>query len=101
MQFRSPHTVDRYKSLQRPVDLTDVSLDPTIIDEYTKLSIPADRIVANPQLAATFRDAVNRHLPAELQVDQESLNRRLLNLRRRGEANGGLPRLEQFGGISR
>jgi hypothetical protein len=78
-----------------------MSLDSTILAEYTKLATPADRIVADPQLAATLRDAVNRRLPAELQVDQESLNRRLLNLRRRGEANGGLPRLEQFGGISR
>lgn len=70
-----------------------LSLDSTIIREYTKLAVPADRIVADPQLAAAFRDAVNLHLPTELQVDQPTLNRRLLNLRRRGEANGGLPRL--------
>lgn len=69
------------------------SLDSAIIEEYTKLAVPADRIIADPQLAAAFRDAVNLHLPTELQVDQPTLNRRLLNLRRRGEANGGLPRL--------
>jgi hypothetical protein len=36
-------------------------------------------------------------LLAEDQLDQAMLNQRLLNLRRRGQANGGLPRLERFG----
>jgi len=45
-----------------------------------------------PQLAAALCDAVNRRLSVELQVDQSTLNNRLLNLRKRGEANGGLPR---------
>jgi len=34
-------------------------------------------------------------LLAEHQFDQATLNRRLLNLRKRGEANGGLPRLQR------
>jgi hypothetical protein len=33
----------------------------------------------------------------DAQLDQSTLNKRLLNLRRRGEANGGLPRLERCG----
>jgi hypothetical protein len=56
---------------------------------------PSDRIVADPQLAATFCDAVNRRVPNEFQVDQAVFNKRLLNLRRRGAANGGLPRLSR------
>jgi hypothetical protein len=71
------------------------SLDSAIIEEYANLGIPADRIVADPHLAATFCDAVNRCLSTEQQVDQTALNKRLLNLRRRGEANGGLPRLQR------
>lgn len=69
------------------------SIDSAVIAEYTSLAIPADRIVADPQVAARFCDAVNRRLPAEHQVDQATLNQRLLNLRRRSEDNGGLPRL--------
>lgn len=44
------------------------SLDSAIIEEYQRMAIPADRIVADPQIAATFRDAVNHRLPAGLQV---------------------------------
>jgi hypothetical protein len=68
------------------------SLDSAIIEEYTKWAIPADRIVADPRVSVEFFDAVNRRLPAEHQVDQPTLNKRILNLRKRGEANGGLPR---------
>jgi hypothetical protein len=42
-----------------------------------------------------FCDAVNCRLPKELQVDEPTRNKRLLNLRRRSEANGGLPRLQR------
>lgn len=71
------------------------SFDSAIIEEYTSLGIPADRIVSDPRMAVKFHDAVNRRLPDELQMDQVTLNKRLLNLRRRGEAKGGLPRLER------
>jgi hypothetical protein len=67
-------------------------LDSVIISEYVKLNVPADQIVTDPAIAGDFRKAVNSHLPKERQVDQATLNKRLLNLRRRGEDNGGLPR---------
>jgi hypothetical protein len=70
------------------------SLDSSIIEEYANLGIPADRIVADAHLASRFCDAVNGRLPESLQVEPATLNKRLLNLRRRGEANGGLPRLK-------
>jgi hypothetical protein len=73
------------------------SLDSVIIEEYTKLAIPADRVVVDPQLAARFCEAVNGRLATESQVDPTTLNQRLLNLRRRGKARGGLPRLARFG----
>jgi len=72
-----------------------ITLDSVIIAMYPLYGVPADRIVADPKCGVEFRDAVNRQLPDELQVDQASFNKRLLNLRRRGEANGGLPRLKR------
>jgi hypothetical protein len=70
-------------------------LDSAIVAEYGKFDVPADHLVADPQLAADFRNAVNRHLPATDQVDQATLGKRLLNLRRRGEDKGGLPRIRR------
>jgi hypothetical protein len=71
------------------------SIDSVIIEEYAKLGIPADQNVADPQVSAQFHDAVMDRLPDELHVDQATLNKRLLNLRRRGEDKGGLPRLQR------
>ena len=71
------------------------SLDSAIMEEYTKLEIPANQIVSDQSLASDFCNAVNRHLPEGFEVDQKTVNQRLLNLRRRGEANGGLPRLQR------
>jgi hypothetical protein len=74
-----------------------VALDSAIIEEYTNFAIPADHIVAEPHVAAAFRDDVNRRLLVDVQLDQSMLNKRLLNLRRRGQEKGGLPRLERLG----
>lgn len=73
----------------------EANLDAAIIEEYSKLRVPADQIVADPQLSSSFCDAVNRHMGTLAAVDQATLNKRLLNLRRRGEDKGGLPRLER------
>jgi hypothetical protein len=47
-----------------------------VAKEYANLAIPADRIVADPQLAAQFYGALNRHLLAELPIAQGRLKRR-------------------------
>jgi len=70
------------------------TLDSVIISEYPLYGVPADQIVADPELNAEFRARVNRQLPLELRVDTAAFNKRLLNLRRLGQAKGGLPRLE-------
>jgi hypothetical protein len=44
-----------------------------------------------------FDEVALNVLLAEHQLDQATLNQRLLNLRRRGKARGGLPRLARFG----
>jgi hypothetical protein len=71
------------------------ALDSVIIAEYVKFNTPADQLVADPRLATQFGIAVNNRLPASVRVDQATLNKRVLNLRRRGESNGGLPRLRR------
>jgi len=74
---------------------TAMELDRVIVETYVRFDTPADQIVADPDLAGQFGDAVNGRLPREDQVDLATLNKRLLNLRRRGEEKGGLPRLRR------
>lgn len=75
--------------------MSTITLDSVIITEYPLYGVPADQIVADPVLSAEFQLRVNRQLPPESQVDYATFNKRLLNLRRRGQENGGLPRLER------
>ncbi len=72
-----------------------MELDQAIIETYVRFDTPADQVVADPQLATRFGQDVNSQLPKTQQVDQATLNKRLLNLRRRGEEKGGLPRLRR------
>ncbi len=66
-----------------------------IIEEYVRYDTPADRIPANPELAEEFLNLVNDRLPNESKFSQAELNSRLINLRRRGQSKGGLPRLRR------
>lgn len=70
-----------------------VTLDSAIVAEYKSFNVPADQIVADPALAEQFAGIVNRRLPPNQRVDVPTVNKRVLNLRRRGEENGGLPRI--------
>jgi hypothetical protein len=70
-------------------------LDQAILQTYVRFDTPADQIVADPDLATSFGQEVNAQLSRAQQVDQATLNKRLLNLRRRGEEKGGLPRLRR------
>ncbi len=71
------------------------TLDRVILEQYVLFDTPADQIVSDPNVSAVFRDAVNQHLGDGEQVDVCQLNKRILSLRKRGEANGGLPRLRR------
>lgn len=72
-----------------------MNLDSVIVAQYVEFGIPADNIVADPKVSAEFTRKVNSRLPNADQVDSATVNRRLLNLRKRGEDKGGLPRLER------
>lgn len=70
-------------------------LDDAIVEQYVRFDTPADQIVSDPELAEEFRQAVNQELSPEEQVALSDLNRRVLNLRKRGKDKGGLPRLRR------
>lgn len=69
-------------------------LDKVIINAYVSFDTPADRIVADPKLAGEFHAAVSQHLGDDC-IELADLNKKLLNMRRRGEDKGGLPRLRR------
>lgn len=68
-------------------------VDDVIIAAYVSINVPADQVVADPELAGRFLAEVNGRLSDDLHLDQKAFNKRLINLRRKGEDNGGLPRL--------
>jgi hypothetical protein len=60
---------------------------------YLEYAIPCDRLVSNPSSLQGFtKDYVSRTGQV---VDPAVLSHHLLNLRRRGEAKGGLGRLQR------
>lgn len=69
--------------------------DRVIIEEYRDFNIPADPIVSNSKLSRAFAVRVNSRLPPTLALDLATLKKRLLNLRRKGQEKGGLPRLRR------
>ncbi len=73
-------------------------LDSAILQVYGVFNRPADQIVSDPALNEEFCRKVNASLGVKPPVEIAAVNKRLLNLRRRGEENGGLPR--QFRGYN-
>ena len=73
----------------------NTTVDHVIIDTYVRFAVPADRIVADPNMATSFAEEVNSSLPGDVNYTVDKINWRLLALRKRGEAKGGLPRLQR------
>jgi hypothetical protein len=67
--------------------------DTLIVSMYRKADIPCDPLVSNPALLSKFTREYNQ-ATGERVTDAE-MGHRLLNIRRRGEAKGGLPRLRR------
>jgi hypothetical protein len=67
-------------------------LDKKIREVYREFGASADEIVVDDGMSRRFTEAVNRALSGTHAVTVKEVKRRLLNLRRRGEARGGLPR---------
>jgi len=65
--------------------------DSIVISQYVLNGITADRIVSDPARLQAFTDAYKA--VAHQQVSTAEMGKRLLNLRKRGASDGGLPRL--------
>lgn len=70
-------------------------LDRAIRKVYEQCGTSADEIVVLDRQARQFTAAVNQRLSKYSKVSVQKVKRRLLALRRRGEARGGLPRLKR------
>jgi DNA polymerase III delta prime subunit len=70
-------------------------LDDVIRRVYLEFNTVADEIVVVEKLSRKFTQQVNRLLSEKMIVSVQDIKRRLLALRRRGEARGGLPRLRR------
>ncbi len=67
-------------------------MDQVIVDVYSSFHLPPDQIVCDPQAAEELARRVNALLVPAQEQGVGVISRRLLNLRRRGQDNGGLPR---------
>jgi hypothetical protein len=64
-----------------------------LIQMYLEYDIPADRLVSNPTILQGFAQDYSVRIGKD--VEPANLSHHLLNLRRRGKDNGGLPRLRR------
>jgi hypothetical protein len=70
-------------------------LDVAIIETYKTLNTSVDQILIDDQKSRRFHEEVSRRLPEGMEVSAISAKKRLVNLRRRGQDRGGLPRLSR------
>ena len=65
----------------------------TVIQLYVEYNVPADRLVSNPRLLFRFTSDYATRIGEK--VPASDLGQAILNLRKRGEDNGGLPKLRR------
>lgn len=69
-------------------------VEAAIIAEYVEMDVPADEVARTPELSQKLFNRVNKRLhAAERFEDAQELADHLVNMRRRGSKNGGLPKL--------
>lgn len=76
-----------------PRNGSGAKLDDAIRQVYAEFGTAADEIVVVDKLSRKFTQDVNHLLSGTMSVSVQNVKRRLLALRRRGQARGGLPRL--------
>jgi hypothetical protein len=67
--------------------------DATIRKLYIEFDIPCDVLVRTPHLLGAFTESYNQETGQE--VDVATMGTYVQNLRRKGQANGGLPRIRR------
>ena len=68
-------------------------LEQLVIETYKEFDVPADRIIADPAVGSSFANLLKSKRPDAEELETSELNKLILRLRKRGEDNGGLPRL--------
>jgi hypothetical protein len=68
--------------------------DSVLRERYLKNNMPCDRLVSDPERLLAFTQAYTDQTGQE--IEPADLARRLLTLRKLGEAKGGLPRLRRM-----
>lgn len=81
----------RQPTLHVPRDV----LDDAIREVYERFGTTADEIVIADDKSRQFTAAVNRRLPKKTKTSSQDVKRRLLALRKRSLARGGLPKLKR------
>lgn len=71
-----------------------MDLKTVIREEYVSFNVPADQIVTDISLAKQFMARVQARYPDAL-LELSTFNRLLINLRKKGENRGGLPKIRQ------
>ncbi len=82
------------KNLASDTILTN-DLDEAIKVNYPKFDVPVDQIVSDPSISEEFARILKTFLGLKKNPDIATMNWRLMSLRKRGENNGGLPRLQR------
>ncbi len=70
-------------------------LDDVIREEYRQFGVAVDKIASDPAVSKEFLARIRSRLGRQESLKVADINWRLMTLRKRGEANGGLPRLER------
>jgi len=70
-------------------------LDETLKDKYVAFAVPADQLLCSPSELATFCDLIRGTSEELSSLGNETIARRLLQLRKLGQPRGGLPRLKK------
>ncbi len=74
------------------------SLDDLVRGAYEKFrdrGLSVDDILVDPEEAIAFADSVTSQVPSVRPLTRPDVLRRLIALRKRGQARGGLPRVER------
>jgi hypothetical protein len=69
-------------------------VESVIVEEYVAMDEPADKVARTPELAEQLMQRVNARIStAERFLDSQQFADHLVNMRRRGSKNNGLPKL--------
>jgi len=75
--------------------MPDPRFDEALRTCYVRFDLPADEIVRRPTFAERFCQVVRAECPSATEMGDEEITSRLIQLRKRGQGHGGLPRIRK------